>query len=226
MSHFAVLVTGNFNKKLAPYHEFECTGKVDRYVKTIDTTEESRRKYAGTQHAYVSPDGKVEYPYQERFLQDGVYRCPEGWTEGDRSYSEMFTFDEYVLKCEECHPKGKHKSTKYRYSEVVDGELRTYRRTNPKSRWDWYQVGGRFQNMLRHRNGTWGNSLKVKDLDLEGMRQQAAQERASLFDKYQSCWEGRVFPVWADFVEKYGDQAREMYRQDPVVQAIYQIDFV
>lgn len=43
MSHFTVLVIGNNPEQaLAPYHEFECTGIDDRYIREIDITEEVR----------------------------------------------------------------------------------------------------------------------------------------------------------------------------------------
>jgi hypothetical protein len=39
MSHFAVLVIGaDYEAQLAPYHEFECTGRNDEYVQEIDWT--------------------------------------------------------------------------------------------------------------------------------------------------------------------------------------------
>ncbi|OHF41057.1 hypothetical protein A7S32_24095 [Salmonella enterica subsp. diarizonae serovar 59:[k]:z35] len=43
MSHFTVLVIGNNPEQaLAPYHEFECTGIDDRYIREMDITEEVR----------------------------------------------------------------------------------------------------------------------------------------------------------------------------------------
>lgn len=41
MSHFSVMVIGpNVEAQLAPYHEFECTGKSDQYVQNVDETAE------------------------------------------------------------------------------------------------------------------------------------------------------------------------------------------
>lgn len=43
MSHFTVLVIGNNPEQaLAPYHEFECAGIDDRYIREMDITEEVR----------------------------------------------------------------------------------------------------------------------------------------------------------------------------------------
>lgn len=46
MSHFTVLVIGQDpERQLAPFHEFECTGKVDQYVVNVDLLEEAREMY-------------------------------------------------------------------------------------------------------------------------------------------------------------------------------------
>jgi hypothetical protein len=63
MSHFTVLVTGSDIKEaLAPYHEFECTGRDDEYVQTVDKTDkyhEYHEKYDTEQtfEEYVQSDG-------------------------------------------------------------------------------------------------------------------------------------------------------------------------
>jgi hypothetical protein len=46
MSHFAVLVIGdNPEAQLAPYHEFECTGKNDQYVQDLDETADMHKGF-------------------------------------------------------------------------------------------------------------------------------------------------------------------------------------
>lgn len=45
MSHFSVMVIGpNPEDQLAPYHEFECTGQDDQYVKDVDITDDFREE--------------------------------------------------------------------------------------------------------------------------------------------------------------------------------------
>ena len=45
MSHFSVFVIGdNVDEQLAPYHEFECTGEDDQYVKDVDVTAECKEQ--------------------------------------------------------------------------------------------------------------------------------------------------------------------------------------
>lgn len=72
MSHFTVLVIGNnVEEQLQPYHEFECTGTDDKYVKDIDITEQVRDEYnKRTQTMYVSPLGHEHDAYEDRFYRD------------------------------------------------------------------------------------------------------------------------------------------------------------
>lgn len=72
MSHFAVLVIGNdVDGQLAPYHEFECTGRDDQYVQDLDKTAELRAEYEKhTSTRYRSPKGTLYNPYLKRFYRD------------------------------------------------------------------------------------------------------------------------------------------------------------
>lgn len=72
MSHFSVLVIGeNPEEQLAPYHEFECTGRADEYVVDVDKTEESLREYAeATERRFRSPDGESVSAYDDRFYRE------------------------------------------------------------------------------------------------------------------------------------------------------------
>ncbi len=46
MSHFSVIVIGpDPEAQLRPFHQYECTGIVDEYVKEVDRTEEARDDY-------------------------------------------------------------------------------------------------------------------------------------------------------------------------------------
>ena len=72
MSHFVVFVIGDdVEKQLAPFHEFECTGRLDEYVEKINITERVRGDYSSfTKDFVVLPDGSREYLYQDRFYRD------------------------------------------------------------------------------------------------------------------------------------------------------------
>lgn len=126
MSHFCVLVVTEskptedmLSDVLAPYHEFECTGINDKYVQTIDRTEELLACYEKDKNEGESLMDylKEEYNYEV---------CKEGEEldfEGDHKYGYILT----------------------NYKNVVVG---VFKRTNPNAKWDWWQVGGRFSEYL------------------------------------------------------------------------------
>lgn len=72
MSHFAVLVIGDdVDKALAPFHEFECTGLNDEYVKEVDQTEEALEDYQkDTNKMILCPDGEKICFYDFRFYRE------------------------------------------------------------------------------------------------------------------------------------------------------------
>lgn len=50
--------------------------------------------------------------------------------------------------------------------ENLDGEDNLLSTYNPNSKWDWYEVGGRWSRLLKTKNGYNVDSCLVKDLDL------------------------------------------------------------
>jgi hypothetical protein len=72
MSHFSVLVVGsNVKGQLAPYHEFECTGKDDQYVQEIDQTEEALAEFNSSKVTrYRDAEGNLH----EQFTAEGNYK--------------------------------------------------------------------------------------------------------------------------------------------------------
>ncbi|MFA5485427.1 MAG: hypothetical protein WC260_04240 [Candidatus Pacearchaeota archaeon] len=75
MSHFTVAV---FTKEgqtvdelLAPFHEFECTGHVDEYVKTISILDKAKDEYNNYIFTKLqSPDGKLYNPNEDQFYRE------------------------------------------------------------------------------------------------------------------------------------------------------------
>jgi len=67
-----VLVIGDdVEKALAPYHEFECTGRDDEFVKDIDITDRLREEFSKeTEVVYVAPDGAAASAYDDQFYRD------------------------------------------------------------------------------------------------------------------------------------------------------------
>ncbi|MGZ8432806.1 MAG: hypothetical protein ACXWYM_00030 [Candidatus Binatia bacterium] len=178
MSHFAVMVVSDNADEVAgllqPYHEFECTGTIDEHVVEVDETEEYRESFETAMSKFVvSPQGERIDLYDNRFwkkepiggsnglLTNNVKVIPDGWQEVELPSKEVETFRAYVkdesscpevLPGEEIDRDGDHK---WGFTEIdADGNVvRTIRRTNPNSKWDWWQVGGRYSGLLRVKLG-------------------------------------------------------------------------
>ena len=181
MSHFTVMVVlpkmptkrnELLEKALQPFHEFECTGTVDEYVKSVDRTEELRERYKTETAILVveRPDGSKVYAFNEEgdYIEElqpfyvevpGEFHkklvLPDGYKEhGDEPLKDYQTFSDYCVY--NCGPRiGLNESPdifdrhKWGWTRVGNGEvLDAVRRTNPNKRWDWWQVGGRWSGKL------------------------------------------------------------------------------
>lgn len=71
MSHFTVLVIGDVEENLAPFHEYECTGIEDEYVVFVETERDIEKEYK--KH-------KKDYSTIEDFARDyyGYHQNEEG----------------------------------------------------------------------------------------------------------------------------------------------------
>lgn len=104
MSHFTVLVMGaNLNDAevletaLMPYHEYECTGLVNEFVKHVDKTEEYRSEYLSSTRRMVRlADGTLEDAYEDKFYRQAtpeeIEQIEAGTFEG-KSHSTGFGKD-------------------------------------------------------------------------------------------------------------------------------------
>lgn len=143
-------------------------------------------------------------------------------------------------------------STPLRLSE--DGRAYTLSTYNPKSKWDWYQVGGRWRNSLRLKPAYVGDPAVVGSprgwsspeeldseftcdgapkgmLDFDGMRALAAHKAADLFDRYHAIVAStpKATP-WSHYVALVEaktitmEEARELYHGQPRVMALRQTE--
>jgi hypothetical protein len=119
------------------------------------------------------------------------------YTQVEVPFTELYpNFDDYVKEEE-----GMERV------EDEDGEMRYGYYTNPNSKWDWYQIGGRWAGMLRLREGaklrrepepSWGWSeedkkelmdgkkadmARKREIDWEGMMQEGRQNFLNHWDK-------------------------------------------
>lgn len=278
MSHFSVMVIGeNPEAQLAPFHEFECTGHVDEYVKSVDKTQEAREAFQeDTDRFYVSPEGERIDKYDDRFYRepteeeakkigplagsgfgdgmswtskdwgDGkgystrIHFLPEGWTETEAPGSESKSFAQFIEDYYGYKPVpagqepdllGVHKFGWYR----TDGEgnvVEVIDRTNPRAKWDWYQLGGRWTGfftlrpdvlrgestraalgspgLMTEQETTRGgravaDQARKGDIDVAQMRREAEDNAAAKYDRFHAIVAGHEWPLtWAEVRAKHG----------------------
>jgi len=171
MSHFTVLVTGDHERALQPFHEFECTGTNDAFVVAVDQTEDTR-----AQHAEHIKEGG-EYP----LFRDYVV-----------NYHEVPVVDHGA----EPDTDDEHK---FGYATLNEsGEVTgVFRRTNPNSKWDWWQVGGRWHGKLLTKEGMRVDQALAGDIDWTGMIASTSKDAGAAFDKIHSVLAGREVASWA-----------------------------
>ena len=184
MSHFAVTVIGdNVEEQLAPYHEFECTGMNNEYVKDIDNTEAARNEWLahtearlklkdGTLVAFFDDNGKwvPEYsqPVPDSHLSgisgERTYFVPEGCEKVEVQGAAAMSFADYcegwyghkiVRPGEDVDIQGKHKFG-YVLVDEAGEVIKDVDRTNPNAKWDWYSVGGRWMGFFQLKPGKTG----------------------------------------------------------------------
>lgn len=227
MSHFTVMVaTPNGTPEevaaqLAPFHEFECTGQDDEFVKHIDQLAEAQEAYA---------KDRADATNKRRTLTEFVH----GW------YGH-----EVVKGDEQPDLANKHK---YGWVRVKDGDVvEVIDRTNPDKKWDWYQIGGRWTGFFRSKPGVRGvlgepsllasfagtprdtegraDSLRKQDIDFEAMMDADGNEAGKRWDTAR----GRIgmhlasFRPWDAVREAHPgaiDAARKAYHEQPAVRAL------
>lgn len=175
---------------------------------TVLVTGEDIKMALAPYHEFECTGQDDEY-VQTLDVTDKYHEYHQKWGEG-KSFEEYVQSDGIKLLDGELDLQKTHK---YGYYVKTGDEIRVFDRTNPNKKWDWYQVGGRWEGSLRHRKGNWVNSLKVKDLDLERMQADAVRIATETFQAYQDCFAGQEIPRW-------DSENAEAYEQNPVIQAI------
>lgn len=249
MSHFSVLViAGDHEAALQPFHEFECTGENDQYVQDIDRTAEAREQYgADTATRIKAPDGTLQSFFDDKgewrpeFSQADVerihgktYYVPPGYEKVEVPISQVEKFADWaagyygweiVRAGENIDLEGSHK---YGYVQLdAAGEVvKCIDRTNPNKKWDWYQVGGRFGNRLALKDGRKVNQARAGDIDWDGMIAAKKKLAADEYDKIKAVIGDREIITWEQARAKVKakemtiDEARNLYNQQPILKEL------
>lgn len=215
MSHFTVMVISTKGKKnaeqqLAPYQENNMGDCPQEYMEFVDQEQDfyddwqsgsakrMRNKHTGQ---LLSPYADIfKLPKEGKPFEGDRYGnpYPERYEEVQVPYTELYSTLEAYVNAEECVKR----------QENDEGELRYGYWSNPNSKWDWYQIGGRWAGMLLLKEGakrkqepepSWGWSpedlanlkndkrkadvARKSEIDWEAMMQEGRQKHLNTWDK-------------------------------------------
>lgn len=187
MSHFTVLVVTDspedLEKTLQPFHEYECTGIKDEYVEWLDETEEKTKDYNEDIIPMVVENGK---PLYTKYSDE----AKKFWVRDGDGIASFSSKDKFVLSDDlelgdipatKAYPSlkdyliGWHGYTEENFKGDTVG-----RYTNPNAKWDWYEVGGRWPNILDGKD-----QVQLKDLNFEKMKMQRKANRYANWEEFE-----------------------------------------
>lgn len=229
MSHFSVLVIGDdVERQLKPYDE-NTEVEPRRDDQSIDDVRNMLEHYAKTP---PSPKSKAGH---------AIGREPNGY--------QIVIADGKVIS-------PSHEVVRLLWQEWSGRELfrddagyYSFTRYNPQSKWDWYSVGGRWTGYFKAKVGVeavigepglmtppaekgWADQLRKQDIDIDGMRADAAEKAGKKWDAIHAVIDGHpVIESWDQVRlrfcgedESYDrgqiDSARQFYNAQPAVVAV------
>lgn len=226
MSHFTVLVVGsNPEDQLAPFDE---NLEVPKYVEyTREQLIEKARKEI------------QEYDIQtyQHFKKDPEkYKARCAGNPGHIKYLE----EEFPLKLKFNEEQLYEEATKYYEKSDLGLNGEVYSTCNPKAKWDWYSLGGRWAGkflLKKERFGKQGHhrakdfdpsvadlpenrvdQAYKKDIDFESMENEAAEKAAKEYDKVMEIFgDAPKLKTWNEYLKDRDaglieiDEAREAY---------------
>lgn len=108
-------------------------------------------------------------PYEECLeveFEDFSYEVKESW-------EELPVFDKEIYN----NSLGDFASDYYGYQEQ-NGKYGYW--TNPDAKWDWYEIGGRWENMIPLETGEMVDQAYLRDIDLNAFRRNEKQHKDAL----------------------------------------------
>lgn len=182
MSHFPVLVAvkdpAELAAKLAPFHEFECTGTNDQYVIAEDVTDEYANDFQE-----CAKEGTTFAEYMLKDVQCKVAESEDALDiEGDHQFMYMLL---------------NHQG----------GVEKIVRRTNPNAKWDWWVVGGRWKGRmpLKGSNNLRADEAQVKDIDFDLIVGEVKKGAEEAWDYIADKANGGTWRAWVDVSQKVGE---------------------
>lgn len=212
---FSSAVDDMVSEVMEPY--FQDTRNPD-YLEFFDMTAELREDYNSTTDCIKLPEGKIVQldrpPYYTNYIiQDGkVFQQQAG-----KLHHQKRTKKAKKIQALPQYPISSLYSSFEQYAESFgfeyDGKKQGYGYyCNPNTRWDWYQIGGRWAEMFLVRTDCkeysegerswcnedaqleapegyiWVSAARKKDIDWDAMRKWDHQKSVKAYEKYKSMF--------------------------------------
>jgi len=204
MSHFTVGVLQDGTKSvmelLAPYQENNMGDCPEEYLEFIDLYEQYRPKYETEEVRTVKfPDGSTLFPWETDELKKKVpfillydknekehYQEPN-WIKDSIGRGQTICFDLQAanavlteISFKELYPEYEDFLTDYIGVDFDEEQQKYGYWENPNAKWDWWQIGGRWKNLLKTKTGHKVDSAAIKDLEFT--------PSTDIIERYRKIW--------------------------------------
>lgn len=190
MSHYTVCVIGeDVDGQLEPFNE---NTRVPAYVsKTKKQLIEEKRE-----------DYKRSFEDYKEWEKD-----PEKYEKGCANPNHIEYIKSIPKKLKMTDEQLYKEAIKYYEKEDIGENGEVYSTYNPNSKWDWYQVGGRWAGYFKLKKGasgkigqkSWCNEkdeiasdradqARKCDIDFEGMKLEAFERASKTYDEFEALW--------------------------------------
>lgn len=181
MSHYSLMAINrkgrhDLDRMLAPYDEAR---EVAPYIRKTraEALAEYREDIRRAALSLKAAEGKTEEEYQE----------------ARKGNPDLFANYDYVVGGDRCAKRAAQANLTDEelmpyledyYGAELDAEGNVLSTYNPDSKWDWYEVGGRWSDELILKDGSRADSAKAKDIDWDAMYSLTPLARAQLSKKW------------------------------------------
>jgi len=96
---------------------------------------------------------------------------------------------------------------------------------NPDSKWDWYEVGGRWDGYFTLKNGKKANVCRKRDIDLKAMTTKSYEKAINYYNTVANCFPDGKIPkvetLWKDLfhIDNLGERGK-VYHNQPALLAL------
>ena len=202
MSHFSVLVVGDVDYNMAPFHEFECTGRDDEFVQTIDITESMRAQFLQALEDQKDPE-RSKYTFDgnsfKKFLAEyhGIDFAPSRKAiDLKKVHKYGYFYPVYTKESKEDPGVGRCNC------------YRVFRRTNPNKFYDYYRPG--YHGFLLKEKSSdgkeqWVSEARKGDIDFQGMFAAREKQAREEHQKVVAALGGipKLEHTWSSLVDQF-----------------------